>query len=182
MTLLKASEAVLLVVDIQDKFTDVILNANMVIEKTAILIQAAAQLEIPIVVSEQYPKGLGHTVDALIHLLPTNAVTLEKTAFGCLGDEEITTHLAGLKRKKIMLCGIEAHVCVNQTAHQLLTAGYEVHLIQDAISSRHAENRTIGIQKMLASGAIAGCTEMALFELMQTAKHPAFKSLQALVK
>jgi nicotinamidase-related amidase len=180
--LLTPQNALLLIVDIQGKFVPVIQNADRLIERAAILIQAADTLGIPIVVSEQYPKGLGHTTDRLTQHLPLNAAIFEKSAFGCGADPDIQAFLGSLNRKQVMVCGIEAHVCVNQTVHQLLAEGYQVHLIQDAVSSRHKQDAKTGIAKMLQSGATPSCVELALFELLGNAQHPAFKSLQALVK
>lgn len=180
--LLNSKHSALLIVDIQEKFLPVVWESESLVANTRILIEAAARLELPILVSEQYPKGLGHTAEALISVLPESAVTLTKSAFGCLEDFGMKTHLASLQRKQIIVCGIEAHVCVNQTVHQLLAAGYEPHLIQDALSSRVEVNYRIGLQKMTQSGAIPSCVEMALFELMQDAAHPLFKPLQQLIK
>ncbi len=180
--LLNADKAVLLVVDIQEKFVPVVFAVERLIAKTTALIEAAKLLELPIVVSEQYPKGLGSTVKALSDILPEGAVRLEKTAFGCLGDQGIADHLKSLGRSQIMVCGLEAHVCVNQTVHQLLSAQYQVHLIEDALATRDPVNLEIGVRKMREAGAITSCVEMAIFELMGQSKHPKFKALQALIK
>ncbi len=180
--LLNADDAILLVIDIQEKFMPVIQNAEQVIEKTRIMLETARRLEIPILISEQYPKGLGYTVPKLLESLPSSATTLEKTAFGCLGDEAMSQYFKASGRKQVIICGIEAHVCVNQTVHQLLDAGYEPHLIEDAISSRDPQHRTLALNKMRQSGAIESCVEMAIFELMHHAKHSEFKPLQALIK
>jgi nicotinamidase-related amidase len=179
--LLQADQAVLLVVDIQEKFA-ALDEFDRIVERTRILIQACTQLEIPVVVSEQYPKGLGHTVAALHTELPANAVILEKTAFGCGQDPAILDHLQRLQRTQVMVCGLESHVCVNQTVHQLLGHSFQVHLIQDAVTARHKRDHNIALAKMQQSGAIPSCVEMALFELMQDAKHACFKSLQTLIK
>lgn len=180
--LLRPESALLLVVDIQEKFLSVLPEPERLIERTGILIEACRQLELPIVVTEQYPKGLGHTAAALADALPSSAVILEKAAFGCGQDPQVSAHLAALNRPQVMVCGIEAHICVNQTVHQLLASGFQVHLMQDAISSRHYRDFEIAVAKMQQSGAIPSGVEMALFELMTTSRHPLFKPLQALVK
>ena len=180
--LLSADKAALLIVDIQEKFLPVVFAAERLIKKTAALIEAAKLLELPIVVSEQYPKGLGSTVKALSDIIPESAVRLEKSAFGCLGDQGIADHLKSLGRSQIMVCGLEAHVCVNQTVHQLLAAKYQVHLIEDALATRDPVNLEIGVRKMRDAGALPSCVEMAIFELMQDCKHPKFKAIQALIK
>jgi nicotinamidase-related amidase len=173
---------VLLVVDVQEKFTPVIHQSQQLITQVGRLIQAADQLTVPIVVSEQYPQGLGHTNGALLSLLPETVHTRVKTTFGCLADTGIEALLSELARPQVVVCGIEAHICVNQSVHQLLEAGYQVHLVFDAVSSRAEANRDIGIQKMIQSGAVPSCVEMVLFEWLQDATHPAFKPVQALIK
>lgn len=180
--LLNPENAVLLVVDIQEKFLPGLAEPQMILERVGILAEVCQQLGLPIVVTEQYPKGLGHTAAALAKRLPDTAVILEKAAFGCGRDAGITNHLAGLQRSQILVCGIETHICVNQTVHQLLESGYQVHLVQDAVSSRHDRDHEVALAKMLQSGAIPACVEMALFELLGTSRHPLFKQLQALVK
>jgi nicotinamidase-related amidase len=147
-----------------------------------VLVRAASILGIPVIVSEQYPKGLGHTVSKIKEVLPENALILDKTAFGCLGDNGIKAALAKVKRTQVLVCGLETHVCVNQTVHQLLDEGYEVHLATDALASREASNKSVGLRKMEQAGAIPSCVEMALFEWMGHSKHADFKELQGLIK
>jgi nicotinamidase-related amidase len=159
--MLGPERSLLLVIDIQEKFVPVIPGYERLVARAGILIRACNRLEVPVIVSEQYPKGLGHTVPELRQVLAPDTAVMEK---------------------KIMACGIEAHVCVNQTVHQLLSEGYQVHLMRDAIASRNPDDAEIALAKMIQSGAIPGCVEMALFEMMTTAHHPGFKELQALVK
>ena len=181
--MLSVDNSVLLVVDIQEKFAPILPDSERLIQNAGILIDAARELGVPIVVSEQYPKGLGHTVPQLLEKLPAeNAAVLEKTAFGCFEDSGIRAHLAALGRRQVLVCGLETHICVNQTAHQLLHAGYEVHIAEDAVASRAEQNREIALRKLRHSGAIASCVEMALFEWIADAKHPRFKQVQALIK
>lgn len=180
--LLHPDDAVLLIVDIQEKFMPVIYESNRVKEKTLIMIETARLLSIPIVVTEQYPKGLGNTVSAIVQAVPSNAVILAKTAFGCAGDTAVKKYLESLNRRQVMVTGIETHVCVNQTVHQLLDAGYEPHLIEDALSSRSPDRARIGLEKMIQSGAVPSCVEIAVFELLRDATHPAFKQVHRLIK
>ena len=172
----------MLIVDMQEKFARAIPTFGQLQQRIQALLKACEILKIPVVVSEQYPKGLGHTSEVLRQSLPPDALILEKLSFGCGGDEAMANCLKRLGRRQIMLCGIEAHVCVNQTAHQLMQAGYEVHLIQDAVDSRQPSDREAAIAKMRQSGVIPGTVEMALFELLQTAAHPNFKAIQSLIK
>jgi nicotinamidase-related amidase len=180
--LLKVETSCLLVVDIQEKFVPIIHEYDRVVERARVMLEGAGLLGVPVIVSEQYPKGLGKTVPDLVEAFPEKAEVHDKTAFGCLGDGAIRERVESLGRKQVIVCGIETHICVNQTVHQLLEAGFEVHLIEDALGSRAPENREIGLAKMRASGAISSCAEMALFELMGGAKHPNFKEVQALIK
>lgn len=180
--LLHPNHSLLLVVDVQEKFAPVIEHYERLLKKCAILIQACHVLEIPVVVSEQYPKGLGYTVEQLKRLLPAEAAVFEKISFGCGRSPELQQTLADLNRRQIIVCGIEAHVCVSQTVHQLLEEGYQVHTVQDAIGARHKLNYKAALAKMQQSGAIPATVEMALFELLGSASHKAFKQVQALIK
>ena len=187
--LLKASETVLLVVDIQEKLLAA-MNADhgfRLVENTGILIKACRQLQIPIIVSEQYPKGLGHTYASLMALLAStgqdaNTKVIEKTAFGCMDDQGIRDAISWLRRRQVLVCGMEAHVCVSQTVHQLLSDSYSVHVVQDAVISRKTSDYKTAMQKMRHSGAVPSTTEMAVFELLADSKHEAFKEIQALIK
>lgn len=180
--LLLPQKSVLLIVDIQEKFLPILYEAERVVRNARILVQVARKLDIPIVVTEQYPKGLGPTIGPLLEVLSPDQAVMEKISFGSLGDLSTKVHLATLDRSQVIVCGLEAHICVNQTVHQLLAEGYDAHLVQDAISSRTQANYEIGLAKMIQSGAIPSSVEMVLFELMQTASHPFFKELQSLVK
>lgn len=186
-TLLSIETSALLIVDVQEKFLPGMHDPECLMLNLSRLIQGAERLNVPIVVTEQYPQGLGHTVAPLNALLPVSAKKLEKRSFGAMAEPGFlpVIQAAGLSetgRRQIILCGIEAHICVNQTAHQLLQGGFQVHLVQDAISSRTAENRQIGIHKMVQAGVIPTSTEMVLFELLETAAHPEFKFIQSLIK
>jgi nicotinamidase-related amidase len=184
--MLDIRKSILLVVDIQEKFRQVIPDIDAVIRQSGRLIDAARELNVPMMLSEQYPQGLGHTVGELLNRLPPvegdNKLVFEKTAFGCLGCDAIKYRLAWQERRQVILCGLETHVCVSQTAHQLLAEGYEVHLVTDVVSSRSAANHTMAITKMIQSGVIPTTTEIALFELMRDATHPAFRAVQSLIK
>lgn len=180
--LLDSHEAMLLVIDIQEKFRPVLFNAQAVIENTRRMIAGCNELSVPVLVSEQYPQGLGETVPELKAALLTDTPVLAKTSFGCCGDEAMMDQLRRMNRRQVMVCGIEAHVCVNQTVVSLLQAGFDVHLIEDAIGSRNEANYHLALKKLAQWGAVPSGVEMALFELMRTAKHPSFKAIQQLVK
>jgi nicotinamidase-related amidase len=180
--LLSPDQSVLLVVDMQEKFASAIPTFGQIQHRIKILLEACGLLNISVVASEQYPKGLGHTIPALSQAFPANTTVLEKTAFGCGADKAISDFLQKLGRRQVVLCGIETHVCVNQTAHQLRQAGYAVHLLQDATDSRKPQDREIAIAKMHRNGVIPGSVEMTLFEWLGTASHPQFKAIQTLIK
>ncbi len=180
--LLQAENSVLLIVDVQQKLLPAMPEPEKLLQKTATLVQACTQLKVPIVVSEQVPEKLGRTASELAHWLPLEAAVLSKTAFGCGQEPDILAFLDSLHRRQVILCGIETHVCVNQTAHQLLAESYQVHLITDATQSRHKKDQKTALIRMQQSGIIPSSTEAALFELLNTATHPLFKPLQALIK
>lgn len=180
--LLNAGESVLLVVDLQERLLSAMDQAERLVRNASILVKACSRLGVPVVVSEQYPQGLGPTASEIKAVLPEGATVLEKTAFGCLGDCGIRDHLDKLGRRQVILCGIEAHVCVNQTAHQLLEAGYQVHLAQDTTGSRSKKDYKTALLKMAQGGVIPSNVEMILFELLADARHEAFKEIQAFVK
>jgi nicotinamidase-related amidase len=180
--MLDRTDSLLLVVDVQSRFVPVIHEGEVLVQHVGILMQAANLMGIPTLVSEQYPKGLGYTDERLQAFYGENTHRLEKEAFGCGADEAMAAWLKGQHKKQIVVCGIEAHVCVSQTVHQLLRVGYEVFLVENAVSSRTLENKRIALNRMASSGAVSVSTEMVLFEWMQTASHPNFKAIQALIK
>ena len=136
----------------------------------------------PVVVTEQYPKGLGRTAEEIRAALPAGLEPIEKTAFSACSAREFGAQLAAAGVRQVLVCGIEAHICVNQTAHDLLARGLQVHLLTDCISSRTPQNRQAGLDKMLRSGAVPSSAELALFELMRDARHEQFKAIQKLIK
>jgi nicotinamidase-related amidase len=171
----------LVVVDVQEAFREAVREFDDVAKGTATLIQGARVLGIPIIVTEQYPKGLGHTVPEVAEHLD-GVDPIEKVCFSAAGSEEFNAALASSRRDQVLLCGIESHVCVNQTAEDLIGRGLEVHVAQDAVSSRTKENRQLGLRKMERRGAEITSVETALFELLGQAGTPEFKEIQKLVK
>jgi nicotinamidase-related amidase len=174
--LLDRGRAALLVVDVQEAFRKAIAGFDELVANVAILIQGARTLGLPIVVTEQYPRGLGATVPELVAHLE-GVPRLSKVAFSAARADGFS--MAG--RDQALVCGIEAHVCVNQTVLDLLAEGVQVHLACDAVASRTAENRAVGLAKMERSGALPTSTEMSLFELLGRAGSDEFKTLQRLV-
>jgi nicotinamidase-related amidase len=174
---LDRDRAVLVVVDVQEAFRKAVLDFERVARAVATLATGARILGVPVIVTEQYPKGLGHTVEELAEALD-GIEPIEKVCFSAAAADGFD--LGG--RDQALLCGIETHVCVSQTAHDLLDRGVEVHVARDAVSSRTAENRELGLRKMESSGAILTSVETALFELLGTAAAEEFKQVQGLVK
>jgi len=170
---------VLIVVDIQGNLARVMDDQAFLIENNRKLIRGMHVFGIPILVTEQNP--LGATIPEIADLLPgVRAIT--KDAFSCCADEKFMSAVRTLNRRQILMTGIEAHVCVYQTAMDLLARGYEVHVAADAVSSRTARNRDIGIRKLTAAGAFLTSAEMALFELLKTAVDPKAKDIFKIIK
>lgn len=180
--ILDPAQTALIVIDLQDAFRSPIPDFQLIIDKTSIAIRGFQSLGLPIIVTEQYPKGLGRTAEELLLCLPDDFELVGKTTFSSCGANPFIEKLKATNAKQIVICGIEAHICVNQTAHDLLNEGYQVHLLQDCVSSRTTHDKHTGCEKMYKSGVIPSNVEMALFELMQDAKHEKFKEIQGLVK
>lgn len=181
--LLRRDQSQLLVVDIQDKLINTIHNVEAMIDRARLVIAAAHQFELPITISEQYPKGLGSTDaklrEACGHVTPVFA----KTAFSCLRDEAIAEHLAAHQhRKHLLIVGMEAHVCVLQTALDAVAEGYSVFVVGDAISSRSASDVEAAKRRMEKAGVTVISAEMAFFELIERAGTPDFKALAPLLR
>jgi nicotinamidase-related amidase len=173
MSLLDRSRAALIVVDVQEAFRPYASFAG-VAESCAKLLQGARILGLPRVVSEQYPKGLGHTA-AEVGLEDEHPI--EKTVFSAARAEHFD--LGG--REQAIVCGIETHVCVSQTVHDLLARGIEVHVPADAVGSRHALDYERGLERLERAGAVVSSVEAALFELLERAGTPEFKAVQKLI-
>ncbi|MBO0723085.1 MAG: isochorismatase family protein [Blastocatellia bacterium] len=179
--ILDRKRAALAVIDMQEGFRPVIPDFAGTAARIALMIQACNLLRLPLIVTEQYPKGLGRTVEEITMHLPDGVEAIEKLSFSACGVREFDTRLREHHVEQVMICGIEAHICISQTAHDLLQNGYQVHLLSDAVASRLPHNCEIGIDKMVQAGAVASSIETALFELCN-AGTPEFKQLQALVK
>jgi nicotinamidase-related amidase len=178
---LTRTQAGLVVVDIQDRLLPAIFEKERVLQNTLRLVQGVGILQVPIFATEQYRKGLGATVLEVAAAIPGFA-PLEKLAFSACGAAPFLPALKQKKVSHVILCGIEAHVCVSQTCLDLLDEGFRVFVVADAISSRTPENYQIGLDRMRAAGAVIVSTEMVLFELLEQAGTPEFKQILSLVK
>ena len=179
---LDARRAALAVIDVQEAFRRHIPDFAEVAARCALFAHASRLLGLTVVVTEQYPKGLGRTAAEVAAALPEGFEPVEKTAFSSCGAQEFVARLERTGAKQILVCGIEAHICVNQTTHDLLARGFQVHLLTDCITSRSQSNREAGISKMQRSGALPSTVELALFELLRDARHEQFKAIQKLIK
>jgi nicotinamidase-related amidase len=177
--LLDPTRTALVVIDVQERLMPVIEGGVRVIDHCRRLIDGFQILGLPILVTEQYPRGLGSTLPALREALGETQI-IEKREFSACGCEQFLRASAG--HEQLLLCGVETHICVSQTAHEALEAGHQVHIAADAVGSRHPENREIGLKKMRASGAVISTTEIALFELLRTSAHPQFKAISCLIR
>lgn len=182
--LIDAKKSTLLLVDVQERLLPAMAEPETVQSRCSILLKAAKALGVPVTVSEQYPKGLGHTVPALKTEMG-NAPVFEKLAFSCWKDAGLKTHMIGhheTQRPLVILAGIEAHVCVAQTAIDLAQAGFGVFAVADAMSSRSPASVTLALERMRQNGVQVVNTEMVVFELLGKAGTAEFKSLSALVR
>lgn len=179
--MLELKQCGLLVVDVQGKLARLMHNSDAVIANIVKLVQASRVLSLPVIALEQYPKGLGETVPELRDLLKDDEI-IPKTSFGGCGAPDFMTALNKAGRRQWLVCGIESHVCVYQTVSGMLSAGHEVEVITDAVSSREAANIPMALAKMQRRGAELTSVEMCLFELMQDCKSEAFKAMLPLLK
>ena len=175
---LDRDRAALVVVDVQEAFRKAIPDFESVASATATLVDGAEAMGIPIVVTEQYPKGLGSTVPEVAEHLPEGVEPIEKVRFSAAEADGF--ELGG--RDQALVCGIETHVCVNQTVLDLLDDGVEVHVAGDAVGSRTEDNRELGLHKAERAGAVLTSVETALFELLGGSDAAEFKQVQELVK
>lgn len=174
-------QTLLITIDIQDRLLPAIHDGAQVLRNARILLQAANTLRIPVLLTEQYPKGLGRTAPEL-RSIASDSLTLEKMHFSAWRDDTIHAHIEKLQRPSVVIFGIEAHVCVLQTTLDMVAAGYDVAVVTDAISSRHPASASAARERMAAGGASLVTTEMCIFEWLGTAAHPSFKALSALIK
>jgi nicotinamidase-related amidase len=179
---LSRESSALAVIDMQEAFRPVISNFGDVASRIAKAVEGVGLLEIPVIVTEQYPKGLKHTAKEILDRLPAELSAIEKSCFSSCGAQEFLAQLEGRNIKQVLVCGIEAHICVLQTSLDLLANGFDVYLLVDCITSRALENKQVALARLTQAGAIECTLEMALFEMMRTADSPQFKAIQNLIK
>ena len=177
----EAAQAAMVVIDVQGRLAGLMHRKKHLYKHLQIMLRAAAILDIPVFWLEQYPKGLGPTIDELQALLKGQK-PLHKLSFSGCGDLDLVNSIRSTGRQQLIVTGIETHVCVYQTVMDLLAEQFQVAVNQDAVSSRTKSNKRLGLQRMQQAGALLTSTEMVLFEMMRSARHPAFKQISALLK
>lgn len=179
--MLDRNKVALVVIDYQEKLLPKILGADALSEQAIKLIRFARELDTPILCTEQYPKGLGRTVEPIMEALG-GVTPLEKTAFGCLADSGFRAAIEATGRRQLLLTGIEAHICVMQTALAALEEGYEIYIPRDAVGSRFEKEYEAGLHRLERAGAELVTTEMVLFEMLREAGTPEFKKALPFLK
>ncbi len=179
--MLQTDHSILVVVDVQGKLAQLMSERETLFANLQRMIRGAKALDMPVLWAEQLPDKLGPSIPEVAEELSGQQPICKET-FSCGENEEFNAALAASGRRQVLLTGIETHICVYQTARDLLERGFAVELVTDATSSRIAGNKTVGVARMQALGAGLTSTEMALFELMRTAAHPAFRTIQGIVK
>ncbi len=179
--MLEASQAVLLAIDVQDRLFRVMHQPEHLADNLGKLIRGTQIFDIPALVTEQYPEGLGRTVPEISALL-TAVTPLSKLHFNCCLEPPFMETLEALGRRQVIVCGIESHICVYQTVAALVAEGYEVHVASDAVSSRTPQNLEIGLNLMRAAGATVSGVETVLFELLRVGSGDKFRAIRKIVQ
>lgn len=180
--LLDRERSVLVLIDLQEGYRPVLHAWERVATACGLLIDGMTILRVPILVTEQYPRGIGHTAPEVARRLPASVAVIEKMTMSCCGAAAFTDRLAATGRKQVLVAGIETHACVNQTVHDLLALGYQVHVACDGTSSRRAPDVQPAWDKMRSAGMLPTSSEQALLELVRSAESADFKALQRLLK
>ncbi len=178
----ETENSLLVIVDVQQKLMNVMSNSSACLAKVKLLANSLALMDVPCIVTEQYPKGLGPTVDEIKSVLKDTTPFVEKSAFSCCGADDFNEKVREFDRKNIILCGVESHVCVLQTAIELKNKGFNVYLAADAASSRNENDKAYALDFLRQSDIFVLSTESLIFALLKNSKHPAFKAVSALLK
>jgi nicotinamidase-related amidase len=179
---LDRTRSFLLVIDVQEAYRGQTFGHEGMLRGVRQLIEAAKVVNVPILATEQYPKGLGHLLPEVQESLPAGTPVIEKMSISCCGADEFCEKLSALDRQQVLVCGIETHACVSQTTHELLARGHQVHVAHDAISSRFEKDHRVAWEKLLGSGAVPTTVELACLEWVRTAASPDFKAIHKIIK
>ncbi len=180
--LIQADDSILVIIDVQEKLFNVVLNREIMLKNILKLVKVCKILNIPIVITEQYPKGMGKTVRELVEELGQYYRPIEKTTFSCFRTETFVKELERIGRKTLLLVGIELHICVYQTAIDALERGYHPVVIYDATSSRLEKDYEICLNRLIMKNVDVATTDMIIFELLKDASDPRFKEILKIVK
>lgn len=180
--ILRRDDTVLVVVDMQEPFLRGIHERDQLIARVGLLVEAAKALSVPVLATTQYAARMGSFVDEIACLLPAESSPIDKLAFSCAGSEAFLTALQVQNRTQVLLCGVETHICVGQTALDLSARGWQTHVAADAVSSRSLETHKLGMERMRDSGVLPCAAEAAVYELLREAGTPEFKAILSLVK
>lgn len=179
--LLQRDRATLVMIDIQERLAGVVPDIDAITRNALKLVKAANILNVPLLVTEHNSRVFGHTIPELRQELQS-AAACEKIIFSCFGSDEFQKALTDLKRPQLLLFGLETHICVAQTALDAMTRGFQVHLAEDATSSRHAEDRRVGLDKMHRAGVVPSSSEMAIYEMLERAGTEEFRKVLPIIK
>ncbi|NQU27044.1 MAG: hydrolase [Candidatus Marinimicrobia bacterium] len=179
--MLNKSSTVLIVVDVQGKLAQIMLNKEQLFDNIVRLIKGCKLFDIPIIWMEQTPEKLGPTVPKIAAVLDDNEKIAKRT-FSCCGEQEFTRVFDKMNRENVLICGIETHVCVYQTACDLLQKDYQVQVVTDAVASRTDENKSVGLERIVAAGGLKTTVELALFELQRKVDEKTFRELIKIIK
>lgn len=180
-TMLRRDSAVLVIIDIQPRLADAMPRRDAVVAASVLLARAASVMQLPVIVTRQYPKGLGDTVPELAEVTP-GATTVDKVSFSCPDEPSFRAALEQTRRRQVVLAGMEAHICVTQTALALLAEGYEVHVVADATCSRRDADQAVALDRLRAAGIVVTTTESAIYEALGAAGTPEFAGVLEAVK
>ncbi len=180
--LLSADQTILVVIDMQEPFLRTIHERERLLQNVRILMQGANILRVPIVATTQYAEKMGEIIPELKRLLPTQLPPFDKMTFDCLGSLGFDSEIRRSGRRQVLLCGVETHICVSQTAHGLAAAGLQPHIVADAVSSRSETNWRFGLEKMRQCGTLISSVEMALYELLHQSGTEDFREILKLIK
>ncbi len=179
--LLRLEDAALVVIDLQEKLVNMVHDREGLLKRAVLIIETAKACGIPMVMTEHYPQGLGYTVEEVKERLPEYR-PLIKRIFSCCGVDDFVRSVEATGKTQLMVAGIETHICVSQTVHDLLHRDYQVHVLADACGTRFPADHALGLEKMRDSGAVIASTEMAVYELVERADTYLFKQILKLVK
>ena len=180
--ILNPQQTALVIVDFQEAFRSSIPEFPQLAAHIWTAVRGFQILNLPVFITEQYSKGLGRTAEEVLLALPEDFEFIEKSAFSSCGAESFTEKLKSASITQVVLCGLETHICISQTAHDLLNENFQVHLLTDCTGSRDGDDKRTAVSKMQMHGVIPACIEMSFFELMRDSKHEHFKEIQNLIK